>query len=288
MITCAAVQTNPVLADRRANLTMSLHLIEECASNGARLIVFPECSLTGYCFDGRGEAESVAEEIPGPSTEVLAAKARETNTYIVAGLLEREDDRLYNAAVLIGPEGAVRHSYRKTHLPGLGVDRFADPGEGPLEVVETDIGRVGILICYDLFFPEPARALMLKGMDLLLLPTNWPVGREANPDFVVKCRARENHVYVAATNRAGEERGTRFFGRSQICDPEGRVLGEAAPDAPDVLYAEIDPRSSREHHVVLRPGEFEPDLMKDRRPELYGALTEELGVEAPARPGSGG
>lgn len=278
MIKCAAVQTVPVFADRRANLTESLRLMEEGATKGARLVVFPELNLTGYCFDSRAEAEPFAEEVPGPSTDVLAAKARETNTYVVAGLLEREDDRIYNTAILIGPEGIVLHSYRKTHLPCLGVDRFVDPGEGPLEVVDTPIGRIGMLICYDNFFPEPARTLMLKGMDLLLLPTNWPVGREANPDYVVQCRARENHVYVVAANRGGVERGTGFFGRSQICDVEGNVLAEAAPDVADVIYADIEPRSSRERHLVLKSNEFELNLMKDRRPDLYGVLTEPHGA----------
>jgi predicted amidohydrolase len=279
MIKCAAVQTVPVFADRRANLTESLRLMEECASKGARLIVFPELSLTGYCFDSRAEAEPFAEEVPGPSTDVLAAKARETNTYVVAGLLEREDERIYNTAVLIGPEGIVLHSYRKTHLPCLGVDRFVDPGEGPLEVVETAIGRIGILICYDNFFPEPARVLLLKGMDLLLLPTNWPTGREANPDYVVRGRARENHVYVIAANRGGVERGAGFFGRSQICDVEGNILAEAAPDVADVIYADIEPRSAREHHVVVKPGEFELSLLKDRRTDLYGIIADPQGVE---------
>jgi predicted amidohydrolase len=224
MITCAAVQTQPVLADQKSNLKQSLALIDQCASKGAKLIVFPECSLTGYCFDSREEAEGAAEEIPGPLTEALAAKAQEMDIFVLAGRLEREEDGLYNAGVLVGPGGIFYQTYRKTHLPYLGVDRFVDPGEGPLEVIDTEIGRIGVLICYDLFFPEPARALMLKGVDLLLLLTNWPTGREANVDFVVKCRARENHLYVIAANRTGVERGTRFFGRSQICDPNGLVL----------------------------------------------------------------
>ena len=274
MITCSAVQTIPVFADRRANLVESLRLIDECAARGARLVVLPECGLTGYCFDSRKEAEAQAEEVPGPSTEALAAKARETDVYVVAGLLEREEKNLYNTAVLIGPQGVVLHVYRKTHLPRLGVDRFVDPGPGPLDIVETAIGRIGILICYDNFFPEPARALMLEGMDLLLLPTNWPAGREANPDYVVRARARENHLYIIAANRGGEERGARFFGRSQICGPEGEILAEAAADVPDVIYADIDPSASRERNLVLKPGEFELRLLEDRRPELYGAVSD--------------
>ncbi len=115
---------------------------------------------------------------------------------------------------------------------------------------------------------------MLEGMDLLLLPTNWPAGREGNADYVVRARARENHLYVIAANRGGEERGARFFGRSQICGPEGDILAEAAADVADIIYADIDPDASRDRNLVLKPGEFELRLLEDRRPDLYGIISE--------------
>ncbi len=277
MIKCALVQCDPQLGDKQGNLAETLSHVESCAAAGARLVVFPECNLSGYCFTSRQEGLSAAETIPGPSTEALTAKCRQAGTYVAAGLLEKDGDKLYNSAVLISDEGELLCTYRKTHLPHLGVDRFVDPGPGPLLIKATALGRIGLLICYDLYFPEPARVLMLGGAEMLVVITNWPNGREAYPDFVIQTRARDNHLYVLAANRVGIERGTGFFGRSQVCDPDGKVLAEAAAGEPEVIYAELEPRSAGELELVLKPGEFELDLLGDRRPDLYGPLVEPLG-----------
>jgi predicted amidohydrolase len=130
---------------------------------------------------------------------------------------------------------------------------------------------VGINICYDGSFPESARVLTVLGADLVVLPTNWPTG--ARPAIkLALARALENHIYYAAVNRVGEERGFRFIGQSQIIDPDGEVIAEAAGEGEDVIVAEIDPEQARRKRVVKIPGEYEVDRVADRRPEMYGPL----------------
>jgi predicted amidohydrolase len=205
-VTIAAVQTRPRILRKAANLVQCLESMDAAAENGADLLVLPECALTGYCFSSLEESLSVAESIPGPSTDDVAARCRELNVYAVLGLLEEADGRCYNALAFLGPEGLVG-KYRKTHLPYLGVDRFVAPGDTPLDVYDTAIGRIGLNICFDVRFPEPARVLALNGADLIALPTNWPEGAESAPDYLVNARAIENRVNYVAANRVGAERG---------------------------------------------------------------------------------
>ena len=132
---------------------------------------------TGYCFDSLEEALPFAEPIPGPIVERMIGVCRETGAAVVFGLLERDGDRVYNACVLISPDGLLG-AYRKIHLPYLGIDRFATAGERPFAVHSWRGVRVGLNICYDAAFPESSRALALAGADLIVLPTNWPTGAE--------------------------------------------------------------------------------------------------------------
>jgi predicted amidohydrolase len=243
------------------------------AENEVDLLVFPECALTGYCYSSLAESLSVAERIPGPSTDDVAARCRELNVYVIIGLLEEADGRCYNALAFLGPEGLVG-KYRKTHLPYLGVDRFVTPGDAPLEVYDTAIGRIGLNICFDVRFPEPARVLALKGAELIALPTNWPVGAESGPDFLVNTRAIENRVNYVAVDRVGEERGFHFIGRSKIVDYRGRTIAEASSDREEIIYGTLDLDTARDKHVVVIPGEYELPLYTGRRPELYTAIVE--------------
>ena len=161
-ITCATVQTYPQFADPESNLAKTLQLIGKYSQKNAELIVFPECNLSGYCFESMEEATKIAEKIPGPITDAIALKAKETNTFIHAG-------------------------------------------KGPFEVIDTKIGQIGLL----------------------------------------------------------------------ICDPNGMVLAEACSNSTDVNLVKIEPKSSQENTVVIQPGEFEFDVMKDRRPDLYGIIAED-------------
>jgi 5-aminopentanamidase len=271
MIKVAVAQMDPKLEETDANRARIAELFAEAVAEGARLIVFPECATSGYGFADVETARLSAEPIPGPTTEMLSKLCAETGAFAIVGLLEREGEAVYNSAVLVGPEGLVG-TYRKAHLPLLGVDRFTAPGDTGFRVWETGLGRIGIAICYDLRFPEAMRALALAGADIVALPTNWPDGSQNAPEFVTRTRALENRVFLLACNRCGEEGGFWFFGHSQITDPGGKVLAEAGADE-EICYARIDPTEAREKRIVLRPGEFELDTVGDRRPDLYGLLT---------------
>lgn len=272
----AAVQMEPRFGDVAGNLRKIRDLLDRAASDGARLIVFPECALTGYCFHSREEALECAETAPGKSLTELAIDCAMRKVYAVVGFLERDGQRLYNACALVG-SGGVIGVYRKVHLPFVGVDRFADPGDRPFAVHDAGGLRIGMHICYDGSFSEPARVLTLLGADLLVLPTNWPEGMEAGAAHLIPARALENTVYALAANRVGEERGYRFIGRSSIADPAGNILAFASPDAEEILHAEIDPAQARRKLLVRRPGEHEVNRIADRRPRFYGRIVEPNG-----------
>lgn len=276
----AAVQMNPAITQNKENLDKILSEVRLAAANGADLIVFPECALTGYVFSSREEAMPFMETIPGPSTDKLTDCCAELGVHAVVGLLEKAASKCFNAAVLIGPGGLVG-KYRKNHLPFLGIDRFLDHGDRPFEVHRTPIGNIGIHICYDCNFPESARVMALLGADILVLPTNWPQGRGKVAKYVVNTRAYENKVNFVAVNRVGEERGTRFIGNSKIIDAWGDTLAQASDDDEQTIYAEVSLAEARQKHVIFKPGEFEMNFIRDRRPELYGRIAEAKKKEHP-------
>jgi 5-aminopentanamidase len=271
----AAVQMDCKFADRAYNLEAMILRLRETADQGARLTVFPECALTGYCYDSKDEAWPHAESIPGPGTLALAAECQRLGIWAVAGMLETSGDDLFNTAVLLGPQG-IRGSYRKIHLPFLGVDRFTTPGDRPFAVHDLDGLRLGITICYDGSFPEAARCLMLLGADLVVLPTNWPPGAASTVKYLIQARALENRIYYAAVDRVGTERGFHFIGQSRIVDVSGELLAVTETDAPAILYADIDPERARDKHIVNIPGKHEIHRTADRRPEMYGPIVDDL------------
>lgn len=273
LVTIAGVQFEPRLGEPAANLAAILDRLDRAAGLGATLVVFPECALTGYGFASKAEAMEYAEPIPGPSTGAIAGACARLGVQAVYGLLERDGDRLFNACVLVGPGGVVG-SYRKVHLPFLGVDMFADPGDRPFEVLEAEGLRVGMHICYDAGFPESCRVLALLGADLLVLPTNWPNHAECAAEHMMATRAMENVVYAIAVNRVGEERGFRFIGRSSIHGPGGERLAFAGPDGDEILVATIDPARARAKRQVRVAGKHEINRMADRRPGFYGMIVE--------------
>jgi len=278
----SAVQTDVTLGDKAANLRQLTQTLTAEAQLGSRLIVFPECLLTGYCFESRDEAMQHAETIPGPAVQEIAEACRELNVFTVFGMLERCEADLFNVAVAVGPDGIVG-TYRKTHLPFLGVDRFTTPGTQPYEVLELDGLRLGILICYDGGFPEPVRALALAGADLVVLPTNWPPGAESMAEHAVCTRAMENNIYFAAVNRVGTERGFQFIGDSSICDPAGNFIHRVAGRKAGIIRAEIDVSVARNKRIVRVPHKHIIDRMADRRPELYGPLCTPHSLPRPGR-----
>lgn len=277
----AGVQMNPKLMDKSANLGLILRHLESAAARGAQLIVFPECSLSGYCFESLQEAIPYAESIPGPATTAVASACSKLNVHAIFGLLEHDGTSLYNAAVLAGPNGLVG-KYRKIHLPGLGVDKFVQPGNLGFTVCETPAARIGLNICYDGCFPESSRVMALRAADLVVLPTNWPTGAEEFAEYLVNARSLENHIFSVAVNRVGEERGFRFIGRSRIVDVSGKTLAQASADQEEVIVAEIEPEKARNKRIVRVPGKHEIHRFNDRRPELYGEITERRAKETAA------
>jgi predicted amidohydrolase len=271
----AGVQMDCRLADKAHNLAVIRARLRDAARQGARLVVYPECALTGYCYESRAEALPHAEPVPGPFTATLAADCRELGVWAAVGMLEHDPstDGLFNACALVGPPGLVA-VYRKIHLPFLGVDRFTTPGDRPFAVHDLGGLQVGMNICYDGSFPESSRVLTVLGADVVLLSTNWPTGALSTVRFAVQVRAFENRIYYAAVNRVGEERGFRFIGQSRLVDCDGELLAEAGSEGEEIICAEIDPERARRKKLVKIPGKYELDRIKDRRPEMYGPLCE--------------
>ncbi len=278
--TVAAVQMDVLQGDIPHNLARIKHFLEVAANDGARFVVFPECVLSGYCYRSKEEAWPYAQPIPGPATQELAECCRKLDLFTVIGLLERDGEDLYNAAVCVGPEGVVG-SYRKTHLPYLGVDRFVTPGSRPYEVLDLGDFKIGMLICFDGSFPEPCRILALLGADLIVLPTNWPDGAQCSAAHVPPMRAHENHVYFLSCNRVGIENAFRFIGNSRVTDWTGTDLASLDHADEGVLIAELDPDAARQKRVILVPGEYEIDRIASRRPELYGPIVSRSLVPRP-------
>ena len=265
------------IGNREANRRKIVGRIHEAAEQSSQLVIFPECALTGYCFESLEEAAPFAEPVDGPSASIIAEACRETNTHAVVGFIEKDATDFYNAAMLIGPNGLVG-CYRKVHLPYLGVDRFLTPGDRPFAIFELPFGRVGVNICYDASFPEAARALKLLGAELVILPTNWPGGAWRTAEFVVNTRAHENHFNFAAVNRVGTERGWKFIGRSKVIDFNGDTLAEASGEGEEILFVGVDLQQANNNRIVNVAGSYEIDRIADRRPEFYNSI-----AAAPAR-----
>lgn len=268
----AAVQMNPKLMKNEKNLEKMLLRIKEAAAKGARLIVFPECVLTGYWFYSRDEAKAYSETIPGPATSRLVDLCKGLDVYVIFGLLEMDSDRLFNAAVFVGPDGIVG-KYRKTHIPMTGVDRFVDPGDKSFEVYRTPIGNIGILICHDITFPETARVLMLQGADIIAVPTNWPRQYDIVAKYIVNTRAVENFVHIIAADRVGSEREARYLGLSKIVNARGVTKVSAGIRNEETLHSEVDLAYARIKYVPGVSGGKWFDIIEDRRLEFYGDIT---------------
>ena len=267
----AAVQMDPKLGRLDENLEVIVDRLGAAAGAGAHLAVFPECALSGYGFSSREEGLAHSVPTDGPAVRRVSAACERSRCYAIFGLLERDGSKLFNACVLTGPGGVIG-TYRKVHLPYLGIDMFVDPGDRPFAVHDAGGLRVGMHICYDGSFPESARVLTLLGADLLVLPTNWPTHSECAAEHMIPTRAMENTVYAMAVNRVGEESGFRFIGTSSIVDPNGRVLARASGDAEEILMAEVDPARARQKHLVRVPGRHEINRIGDRRPRFYEVL----------------
>jgi predicted amidohydrolase len=263
----AGIQLNPLIGEAEINVSRTIFSAAAAAKRGASLIVYPECSLTGYCFDSAEEVREAAIQRDGKELKLLGEMAGDLKATLVVGYLERIESVIGNTASILTPDGGAVH-YRKTHLPHLGADRFVEPGGEPFRLFEAAGLKTGVLICYDASFPEASRLLTLAGADLILLPTNWPEEAEGKAVFLPNARAYENVIYFASINRVGTERGFTFHGVSRICDPEGKTVVEGPRDEEAILLADIDPERARNKRIERRPG-YWLDRIAQRREDLY-------------------
>ena len=283
MIKIAGVQNDIKIGDVAGNLERMEEWFKQARSNQAEIVVFPECAVTGYCFDSLEEATQYAEDIPGDATKRMQDMCIESGGYIAAGMLEHAPDGgVYNALVLVGSEG-ILSSYRKVHLPYLGVDRFSTFGDTGFAVDDVDGIKVGLNICYDSGFPESARILSLLGAELIILSTNWPPPALCIAEHVIRTRALENGVYYIAVNRVGIENGNQFIGTSSICAPNGDVMALAGKEEETIIYADIDPDVARKKLRMHGGREHMTDRIADRRPEMYASLVQGHVLKRPGR-----
>ena len=257
----AILQAAGVPGDPGANLATVRRFAREAAAGGARLLVCPEAFVTGYNI-GPERVAQLAEPADGEAVRALAAVAAEAGLAVVCGYCERDGEAVYNAAVLVDRDGEVLLHYRKTHLFGE-LDRAAfAPGDRAPAVAELDGVGVGLLVCYDVEFPEPVRRLALEGAQLVAVPTSLMAPSHWIAELLVPARAAENQVFVAYANRVGAEGELLYVGRSCVAGPEGRVV-VAGPADETLLFADVEPRvidGARERHSYL----------DERRPALYG------------------
>jgi predicted amidohydrolase len=260
MPTLALAQIDINLGDKAANLAQAEPLIARAADADAHLILFPELWTTGYDLT---RASELAEPIPdGPTARQLRAWTTTYHLWIGGSMLERaEDGRIFNAAVLFGPEGQVAGPYRKIHRFGpMAEYRWLDAGCEP-GLFHLPWGKTGVAICYDLRFPELFRGYALAGARLILLPSEWPHPRLHHWRTLIQARAIENACFVAAVNRVGRDRDNTFCGHSLVVGPWGEVLAEAN-ESPELLITTIDLDQADDARARI-------PVLADRRPECY-------------------
>jgi predicted amidohydrolase len=263
-------QLAPVLGDLDANIRLTLDVIRESIASGAKVVVVPELALSGYMFTSTDEARKVAITPAHPVFAEWADAVRAAEAVAVGGFAELGDDGLvYNSAAVVDGTGVLA-VYRKIHLWDKEKLVFTT-GAVPPPVVNTAVGKLGVLICFDLEFPEMPRTLALGGAELIVAPTNWPLesvpAGERIPEVTVgMAAAYSNHVAIAACDRTGVERGQDWNGASCIIDEHGWVV--ATVDEHGAASADLDLSLSHDKRLSELV-----DLFGDRRPELYGAVT---------------
>lgn len=268
IVTVAVAQVPAKLGDVRANLDAMDGHLRDTVARDAKLLVLPECYLSGYMFADRASAAAGAISAGGSEIREIVALCAKHDVEVIVGFLEADGDKLYNSAAVVGASGVIG-VHRKRHLPFLGADRFVDEPPGTeLSLFETRVGKVGVAICYEIRFPEIMRSLALAGADFIALPTNWPVQSTILAEQFTRVRAAENFIYLLVANRADAEGDATFLGQSQIVDPLGTVIGNSGRSE-GVMAASIDVERARNKTITVRAGEFEISPFKDRRPATY-------------------
>lgn len=265
--------------DKATNLANAAQVVAKaaathCTSSSAAvplLLCFPELFLTGYNVGDVLHRD--AEPVDGPSIKVMAELAKANRVHLVFGYPEKAVDNdqttttYYNSAIFISAEGEVLLNYRKTHLWGPYEKKYFTPGSSLAPVVKIGEVSVGLLICWDVEFPEPSRVLMLRGADLILVPTACMTSFA--PEVTVRARAFENKLFVAYVNRAGEENGSRFCGLSSVVTPNGDCACKAGEESGELLFTDIEPK-----RADYQESRDRDPIHLERRTELYRELTQ--------------
>lgn len=266
----ACVQMRPELGRPDLNARAMEGWVSSAVEEGADVVLFPECALQGIVFATREDAIRASEPLDGPHVGAVSELAERLDVGIVFGFLETVPEGVANTTCTALP-GEDRRFYRKTHLTELGADRFVCPGGAMSEIVEFRELRFGVIICYDIRFPEATRSLALAGADAVLLATNSPVGYEGTYDHAARTRAWENRIWMAVANRVGTEVDATFIGRSLVVDPLGTVVAQAGGDGEELLVAEVDVAQARSKLLPGHDG-HKYSFWSARRPDLYGPL----------------
>lgn len=285
----AVAQYEPRVGELEHNRTQAVRWAERAAEAGAQLAVLPELATSGYAFASREEAAAAAEDVrTGPTITALVDVCRASGMHIVTGVDEQAGSCQHNSAVLLGPHGHIA-TYRKLHLYYDERSWFV-PGD-TLPVVELPFGRVGMLICFDIWFPEAARAVALAGAEIIAVPTNWVASFKRTVydergyiqgDYVAMATSAQNGLVMACADRIGTERDLRFLGASIIVGADGwPVAGPASADKEELLVADVDLETVEQ----ARARTPRNHLLADRHPAGYNAVVVS-GIPSFGAPGS--
>lgn len=274
-ISIACVQHNCVVGEPDENITTAMTGARSAIAAGAQLVVLPELCTSGYMLADRAEAYAVAEPVPdGDASHAFSTLCQQTGSYLVAGIAERSGDELFNSAALFGPHGHIG-TYRKLHLWNT-EHLFFEPGNLGAQVFTTPIGRIGLAVCYDAWFPELFRQLAVRGADIVAMPVNWVPGpSDADGELPIGvtlaiATATRNGVAIAVADRVGTERGTRFLGSSALVGANGRLLTQVAgDDAAEAVHGQTKLRDIR----AGRSWSPYNHLLHDRRTDVYAQLS---------------
>jgi N-carbamoylputrescine amidase len=267
-------------ADPARNVRTAIDQIARAARGGAKLICLPELFRSLYfCQKQDYKCFQLAEPIPGPTTQLLSAAAKKHKITLVSSLFEKRAGGLYhNTAVVFGPNGKILGTYRKMHIPddpGFNEKFYFTPGDTGFQPIDTPVGRLGILVCWDQWYPEAARLMALRGAQILIYPTaiGWARGEKKDVcqtqrsawQTIQRSHAIANGLFVLSINRTGREKNLDFWGTSFVSNPMGRVVAEASTSRAEIVRASLqlsETTTTRQHWPFLR----------DRRVDAYAGL----------------
>lgn len=269
MLKIAGIQVQST-GEKNQNLEKAQRMARIAADRGARMICFPELfSTPWFPMDIRPENFSLAEEVPGPTTECMQQLAKEVEAVLILPLFEKDSQGVgFNTAAVLDADGRFVGKYRKIHVPQIPLweeKAYFQPGDLGFPIFDTRFGRVGVQICWDNFFPEGSRILALKGAQVIFAPTAAALASQGKWEKVICANAATNGVYIFRVNRVGQEPKQHFYGRSFCASPEGELVDQPSGTQEGVFLTEIDLAEIERTRRVWT-------FMRDRRPELYGEI----------------